>query len=165
MPTTKKPRKKYKPKRNLQDPVGYLLEGFEPIRGRESMLLGLQLKNSSAMSALMRGHANPKDISSLIAMSNMVESLQWAGFGDEHYEVTARGSEALIAIAHRATRIEKFVPAGAEICALNELLDLHDAQMNVITVNDLQRAVAYEQDQLAKGKAIRLPGIFAGKPK
>jgi hypothetical protein len=159
MPTTKKPRKKYKPKPNLQDPVGYLMEGLQSIRSKGPVLLGVQLKNSAAMSALLRGGATRADMDTLIAMSNISEALQRGGFGDDYYEVTTRGREALISIADRSARVGKFVPAGPEIGALNELMELHDAQMNVITVTDLQCALICVQREIAKGKALRLPGM------
>jgi hypothetical protein len=60
-------------------------------------------------------------------------------------------------ITDRATRVGKLVPAGPDIAALNNLMELHDAQMDVITVQDLQRAIAYATDQIARGKATRLP--------
>jgi len=158
MPTNSKPRKKYRPKLNLKDPVGYLIEGLQSIRSKGRILLELQVKNSSAMTSLMRGGATRRELGVLIEMSNVAEALQVGGFGAQYKEVAIQGRMALIAITDRATRVGKLVPAGPDIAALNDLMELHDAQMDVITVKDLQRAIAYATDQIARGKATRLPG-------
>jgi DNA-binding response OmpR family regulator len=163
MPGNKKPHKKYRPKANLQDPVGYLLEGLQTIRSKDSLLVDLQLKNSAAMAALTRGRANRKDMDILIAMSNMIDALQGFGIGADYREVAISGREALITIAHRSQRVGKFGPSGTDIAALNALLELHDAQMDVITVNDMQRAISQINTRLARGEATHLPGITTGE--
>ena len=155
MPTNKKPRKRYKPKPVLVDPLGYAIEGVSPIESAD--ITDIALKNSSAMSALLRGHATKKDMDVLIAMSNITEALVRMGFGADCVEVAVAGREAILAIVWRAVRLLKFLPKGEEIKALNALLELHDAQFAVITVSELEAAVKRAKAHIKSGNCSKLP--------
>jgi hypothetical protein len=51
----------------------------------------------------------------------------------------------------------RFTPTGPEIQALNSLLELHDEQMQVITVGDMDRAIALSKKLIRNKQATRLP--------
>lgn len=157
MPANKKPRKTYRPKPKLNTLI-VVGENIRPVASHTTYLLDLRLKNSSAMAALLAGHATKKDMDMIVAMSNITYALQQLGFGKEHDEVATQGRIAIISIAHRATKVGRFVPTGPEIKALNELMELHDAQMDVITVKDMDRAIEYARRQ--ERNATRLPTAF-----
>lgn len=157
MPANKKPRKAYRPKPKLNTLI-VVGENIRPVASHTSYLLDLRVKNSSAMAALLAGNATRRDMDMIIAMSNIVYALQQLGFGKEYEEVATQGRMAIIGIAHRATRVGRFVPTGPEIKALNELMELHDAQMDVITVKDMDRAIEFATRQ--ERNATRLPVGF-----
>jgi len=159
MSANKKPRKKYRPKPILADPVGFVTERITPVSKHESYLLDLQLKNSAAMSALMRGTAFKRDMDILIAMSNIVEALCKLGFGKDYTDASVDGREAILRIVWRAVDKLRFTPTGPEIQALNRLMELHDAQMEIITVQDMERALVLAKQQLRDKKAIKLPAV------
>ena len=159
MPANKKPRKAYRPKHILADPVGFVTERITPITRHDSYLLDLQLKNSGAMAALMQGRASKRDMDILIAMSNIVEALQQQGFGKDYGEVAVSGREAIMKIVWRAVDKLKFIPTGPEIKALNELMELHDAQMEVITVQNLEDAIAFAKKLIREKHAAMLPHV------
>lgn len=154
-----KKRSKYRPKPVLVNPLGYVLESMKPVAHHDQYLIDLKIKNNQAMVALLRGEAVYSDIDTLIAMSNIVEALYKLGFGDEYKDVTVGGREAIISIVHRATDIKRFTPTGLEIQALNLLMELHDAQMDVITIKDMERALDYIKLKMSQHKATRLPRI------
>lgn len=156
MPGNKKPRKRYvpKPKMNTLILVG---ENIKPVTSHAGYLLDLKLKNSTAMAALLRGQATRRDMDLLIAMSNIVTALQHYGFGKEYKEVATQGRMAIISIAHRAIKVKRFVPTGPEITALNELMELHDAQFDIITVKDLDIAIEYAKAKVRSKAATPLP--------
>lgn len=157
MPSNKKPRKKYRPKRILVDPVAHVLEGMAPITKHRGFLTDLRITNSAAMASLMQGTAKKMEVDRLIAMSNITEALQGFGFGEEYKDAAMDGQLALHNIVQRAARIGKFVPTGVEVRQLNMLMDLHDAQMDVITVKDMEKAVDFVIQR--KGDKIILPTI------
>ncbi len=150
---------KYKPRQVLQNPLGFVLENITPITQHEDYLLNLQLKNSSAMERLLKGKATKKDMNTLIAMSNITEALQIMGFGTEYKEVAVDGREALIGIIMRAVKILRFTPTGKEIQSLNMLMELHDAQMDVITVKSMDEAINLAKKQIILRRATVLPDV------
>ena len=157
MPTSKKPRKAYRPKARFVNPIEYVMEGFAPLTAVDSYLTDLKLHNHSAMTELLAGRATKKHMNNLIAMANICESLQRAGFGDEYKDVTTEGRFAIISIAVRAVEKLKFVPTGPEITMLNRLMELHDAQMDIITVQDMEKAIKRALTELRKRRAVVLP--------
>jgi hypothetical protein len=163
MPGNKKPHKKYRPKANLQDPVGYLLEGMHTVRSKGAFVADLHFNCIGAMNALTQGKADRKHMDTLIAASNMAEALQDLGFGADCSEITIGGREALVAISCRSQRVGKFGPSGSDLIALKALMALHEAQLDVITVNDMQSAILHINTKLAKGEATHLPGISKGE--
>lgn len=161
MPANKKPRKPYKRKHILADPVGFVTERITPITKHETYLLDLQLKNSTAMAALLQGRATKRDMDILIAMSNIVDALQRNGFGKDYEEAAIAGREAILKIVWRAVDKLKFIPTGPEIKALNELMELHDAQMEVTTVQDLEAGIALAKELIRTKHATMLPAVPA----
>ena len=152
-------RSKYRPKGVRLDTIGYVMESMKPVAKHENYLLDLKIKNSVAMAALMRGTAVKSDIDTLIAMSNIVEALYQLGFGAEYKDVGVDGREALLTIVHRAVTTKRFVPTAEQIKALQLLMELHDAQMDVITIKDMERALAFANTQFVNKRVTVLPKL------
>ena len=140
-------RSKYRPKKVLVNPVWYVLEGMTPVVKHDSFLIDLKIKNHLSMSSLTQGKATREDMDKLINMANIAEALYRLGFGADYKDVLQEGSSALLAIARRGAETNRFVLWGAEMKALNTLMELHDAQMEVITVKDMERAVALVENE------------------
>lgn len=139
--------------------MGFVTERITPITKHESYLIDLQLKNSQAMAALLQGRATKRDMDTLIAMSNIVEALQRNGFGTDYTDVAVDGREAILKIVWRAVDKLRFVPTGPEINALNLLMELHDAQMEIITVQDMEAAIALAKKLIRDKHAAMLPAV------
>lgn len=159
MGNTSKPRKKYKPRSILINPLGYVLESMTRVADHSFDLVALQIVNSAAMVSLLRGTASKKDMDKLVAMSNIVEALYQMGFGAEYKGVSIEGRVSILSIVQRSVTHGRFTPTGQEITALNALMELHDAQMNVITVRDIERAVQYVYNKMQSKDCIALPTI------
>lgn len=134
-------RSKYRPKPILQNPIGYVLEGMEPVRSHGSHALNLKIRNHLALSNLTQGKATRQDIDTLISMVNIVEALYRLGFGKEYAEEVKNGLDALHAVAVRGKDTNRFILKADEMNALNIISELHDAQLEVITVKDLDQAI------------------------
>lgn len=144
-------RSKYRPKPVLQNPLGYVLEGMEPVRSHGSHALNLKIKNHMALSNLTQGKATRHDIDILINMVNIVEALYRLGFGKEYAEEVKNGLDALHAVAVRGRDTNRFILKADEMNALNIISELHDAQLEVITVKDLDQAIELvEKERRAK---------------
>ena len=145
-----KKRSKYRPREKLINPVAYVLESLKPVRHHDSYLIDLKIKNHSAMEALTKGQAGRQDMDSLISMVNIVEALYRMGFGEEYGDVVEQGLDALHEVGKRGIETGRFILKAHEMSHLNLVMELHDAQMEVITVKDMERAsdlIAKEFDQ------------------
>lgn len=149
-------RSKYRPRRVLRDTLGYVLDGFAPMSEHASQLLHLRLKNHEAMVALSQGTAGTPQMGTLIAMYNVTEALHKMGVGKEFAEQVTAGREALINIVERSHKVQKYVPTGPELQALNALVELHDAQMDVVNVREMDAAIKLAQREIVSGRATNL---------
>ena len=160
MGTSAKPRKKYRPRPVLRDPLGYVMDSVTYLNTNNFPLVDLKIKNSAAMFALLRGTAKKHDINKLIAMCNITEALWEMGFGKEYKDVFVDGKYAILSIVNRAGKCNKFVPTGPEITMLNTLMELHDAQLDVITVKDMEKAIRTVETRIKhKHKVVTLPPV------
>lgn len=153
-------RSKYRPRPVLVNPVAYVIESMTPAAQHDGFLTDLKIKNSQAMLALLRGTATKSDIDTLIAMSNMTEALQRMGFGKEYRDVLVAGRAAVLGVVQRAKKHGRFTPTGMEIQELNMLMELHDAQFDVITVRDVEKAIDMVIHEVATSKqTIRMETV------
>lgn len=157
MPSSAKPRKKYRPKPVMLNTIQYVAESVLPVERHEGYLVNLKLRNELAMEALLKGRATRQEVSDLIAMSNICEALVRMGFGADYKDEAVAGREAIIRITHRATVLQRYVATGPETNQLRTLMELHDAQMAVITVRDMEKAINLAKKELDSGKALKLP--------
>lgn len=162
MTANKKPRKPYKPKRNLVNPVGFVLEGIAPVSSHTNVLLNLKIRNHAAMSALTKGQAVHKDIDELIAMVNITEALYRLGFGADYKDVVQGGLKSLRAVGRRGAESGRFILKAVEMHALNEVMELHDAQMDVISVNDMDKAINLVNKEFKLGKMTPIVEVAHG---
>lgn len=144
-------RSKYRP-REVRNPLAYVLESMTPLRLHESYLIDLKIKNHAAMTALTQGRATRGDIDTLIPMGNVAEALYRLGFGTEYEQLILTGLDALFAVARRGADSGRFVLRSEEMNALNDLMELHDAQMDAITLRDMERALEIIKKEHAAGR-------------
>jgi hypothetical protein len=144
---------KYKPRGVIQNPLAYVMEGMMPLKQHTSMSL-VDMKNHGAMYDLIRGQATRAQMDLLVMMHNICEALFRMGFGTDYKDCIQKGGKALYDVCCRGATTKKFVCKSEEIPLLNDLMDLHDAQLEVITVKDMEKAVAIVKAELQQKKAI-----------
>lgn len=160
MGTSTKPRKKYRPRPVLRDPLGYVMDSVTYLNTDNFPVIDLKIKHSAAMYALLHGTAKKHDINKLIAMCNITEALWEMGFGKEYKDVFVEGKCAILSIVDRAITHGRFTPTGPEITMLNTLMELHDAQLDVITVKDMEKAIRVVETRIKhKHKVVTLPTL------
>ena len=146
-------RSKYRPKPVLANPMGYVIESMTPVAQHDSFALDLQTKNHFALAMLTQGNATKADINVLISAFNITESLWRLGFGKEYRNVVDVGIRALRAVGKRGLDTDKFALEPDEADALNEAMELHDAQLEIITVGDMDRAVRIVHEEIRNKRA------------
>ncbi len=146
-------RSKYRPKPIRTDPIGYVIESMTPVNQHNSFAVDLRLTNHLAMAMLTQGKATKKDLDVLISALNVTESLYRLGFGREYKDVVNAGLRALRSVGGRGLKNEKFILRADEMAALNEAMELHDAQLDVITVKDMERALHIVHEEMRNKRA------------
>lgn len=153
MPKSSKPRKKYRPKSRLVNPMAWLLEGFSPLEQQSQYMVDLRLKNANALDMLVRGQAAASHVNLLLGACNVTQALVHMGVGAEYDDVAYNGRAALTSVTERGMDMQRFVCKGEEIKHIKHMMELHDAQLAVITLEKLEKAI-----DLCKGKKI--PRLF-----
>jgi hypothetical protein len=136
----------------LQNTLGYVLESMTPVAKMDKYFVELKIKNHMALTNLTQGKATRHDMDDLIAMGNVTEALSRLGFGEEHADITRDGLDALHAVGKRGMESNRFILRAEEMRALNTLMDLHDAQMDVITIKDMERGLKLVDEEYRQRK-------------
>ena len=131
----------------LLNPVGYVLESISPVNSHKAFMLDLKIKNHGAMETLTKGLAKRADIDTLIAMVNMTEAFARLGFGTDYSDVVRDGLQALRDVGRRGATSGSFILKAHEMNALNTAMELHDAQLEVVTLKDMDAAIALVQEE------------------
>lgn len=138
---------KYKPRPVLLNPMGFVLENLSPVRSHTAFMLDLKIKNHAALEALTKGKATRADIDTLVAMGNVTEAFARMGFGKDYSDVVKQGLQSLRSVGARGAASNRFILKAAEMSALNEFMELHDAQMEVVTLKDMDAAIALVREE------------------
>jgi len=74
------------------------------------------------------------------------------GFGKTYKDVMDQGHEALLAVGRRSNGTGRYILKANEMAALNLLMELHDAQLDIITVKDMERAIKLVEKERSAGR-------------
>jgi 5-formyltetrahydrofolate cyclo-ligase len=146
----------YRPKPVLANPLQYVLESFRPVKDHDSYLIDLKIKNHAAMGALTKGLASRADMDVLISMVNVCEALYRLGFGEDYGDVVQEGLDALHDVGGRGVKTGRFILKAHEMSHLNLVMELHDAQMEIITVKDMEKVVDMVNKEFNQRKMRRM---------
>lgn len=150
-------RSKYRPKGVFINPVAYVVESMTPVKQHSNFLIDLKIRNHMAMTNLTQGRATRSDMDELVVLGNVVEALLRMGFGREYGGVVKDGLDSLRNVARRGVANDnRFILNAKEMNDLNALMELHDAQMDVITVRDMEQAMKLIDKEHRAGKMTRI---------
>lgn len=150
-----KKRSKYRPRKVLIDTMSHVKLSMSQLSSLPQQT-DLRIKNHAAMAALAQGSANVDHIKVIMAATNITEALVVQSIGAEYRQVFADGKASIISMIKRAANTGSFICTGPELTAINLLMDLHDAQLDVITVSDLERAIRKVEAVINSGGALKL---------
>ncbi len=153
MANSKKPRKSYRPKGVITNPMDYLLSGLA--KPDEDIKLNLRVKFHLAMANITQGNGRPEDWAMVADAINVCIVLSEMDFGREFYQDLVDAQQAMLDLKERYRRTGRLVPTGDEMQAINVALDLHDQQIDLVRTIDVERAVFTVQKRLAAGIVFR----------
>lgn len=143
MATNKKPRRPYKPKWAKVNTLELVADRIKPVEKQSDWYMERMLKTSAAMEALLKGQAVRPHISDLVAAHNMAVAMQKYKTGDEYRDITNQSADVLVAITQRFGKVGRYVATGPELNILRDLIELHQEQLRVCTVGEVQKAYEY----------------------
>ena len=151
-------RSNYRPKPVFADPLAFVLESNRLLKDHESYVLNWELKNIAAFSSLLKGEATKAEIDTLVAARNIVEALLVICGVKQDDGTLARSACALIEICDRYNQGKRALKA-PEIQALRDMMQLHDELLDVVTVGQFEKALAYARKEIRAGKAQKLKEV------
>jgi hypothetical protein len=148
-------RKKYRPKPIRMDNMAFVQAGIRPFVGLGAGTT-LRVKNYDALNNLRMGVATRSDMDMLIAASNIAEAMRRMGKGTDWQAELKAGHDALYTVAKRGAPTMRFVMTGPELKALNLLMEIHDAQLDDCTVQDVENAIDLVTEEIKHKRATRI---------
>lgn len=147
-------RSKYKPKGVILDAMSWVKSGMKPVAQTGDAITTLKLRNHGAMAMLTKGEATRQDLDILISCMNITEAYWRMGIGVEYKEVVNSGLAALRSVGKRGVESGRFILKADEMAALNEAMELHDAQLEVSTVKEMEQALDIVVQEIKHKRAV-----------
>ena len=140
MGVSAKPRKKYRPRARLQNPVQHVIESLSPVRHQVGYITDWKLKVHSSMVALTQGTATKLDMDTLLAAHYLCGAWIAMDIGTEHKPVLICSHVALADLYIRGEQDQRYIVKALEMQAINEMLSLHDAYLENVTAEQMEKA-------------------------
>ena len=135
----KKPRnKKYRPRMVVGNPIAHILGGLQRAGGDNLRMV--EGRNHAAMHCIVHGHGTLELWDQLVGMINMANVLCELGTGSEYRAELMAGRDALAALVARWRKTGTWVFTGGEMQSMNLALEVHEAQLEISRVIDVERA-------------------------
>ena len=147
-------RSKYKPKGVRLDNMAWVQSGLRRVED-VSESATIKIRNHDAMNTLRLGDATKVEIDIIISALNIAEALARGGVGSDWLPELRAAQDHLLALAKRGLT-SRFVVRGDELTALNMAMEIHDAQLEAVTVQQLETAmdIVRETVRLRKARPI-----------
>lgn len=142
-------RKAYKPKRVITNPLNFLFSGLKRINPDE--LTELRIKNHKAIVDVTTGQSDRETWNKITGCVNISLILTEYGLGRDYHDDLIAGRDALIAMGRRYLKHDRFGFTGDELKTINQMMEIHDAQLEIARVIDIERAVAEIDRRLRHG--------------
>lgn len=147
-------RSKYRPKGVRLDNMTWVQAGLKKI---DAIGAGttLKIRNHDAMNNIRLGVATRQDIDAVIDAFNVAEALVKRGVGADWAAEIRAAQDALLRLAQRGVERDfRFIVKADELVAMNTAMEVHDAQLEAVTVRELEGAMNDVMENL-KHKRMR----------
>lgn len=141
-------RSKYRPKGVIMDTMTWVQAGMKRV---DALSAGttLKIRNYDAMNTLRLGTATRREIDAIIDAMNVAEALCKRGTGGDWLPEIQEAQNQLLTLARRGVANDmRFIVRGEELKALNLGMEIHDAQLEAVTVKELEVAMGDVMENL-----------------
>jgi phosphopantetheinyl transferase (holo-ACP synthase) len=136
---------KYKPRPVLQNPLAYVIASISRADTGDGEIRNLRLRNHLTLESLRTGKAVAEDFKILAYAFDMAMSLakQSTTLGGDWFTEIVAGRRALDEATTRG------LCTGPQLMAINTAMEIHDLQLDVCTVQQLEIGVKYSKQRAA----------------
>lgn len=138
MAANKKPRKKYRPKGVIPDPISYVVSGLQPLASSDKLRLGII--NHGSMQRLVTGKADREDWQNICTLLNVCVVMAEQGIGEEFISDIKNAMLAHATCGKRLVKHGKLGYTGEELNLVNTAIEIHDQQLALATVQQMELA-------------------------
>lgn len=141
-------RSKYRPKGVIRDTMLWVQAGMKRV---DAISAGttLKIRNHDAMNSLRLGVATRREIDAIIDAMNVAEALCKRNVGGDWLPEIQSAQDHLLVLARRGVGNDmRFIVRGEELKALNLGMEIHDAQLEAVTVRELELAMGDVMENL-----------------
>jgi len=147
-------RSKYRPKGVRLDNMAWLIQGMAALRHNQHAI-DLKVKNHNALTEVVQGRGNREQIDVLIAAMNMSEALYRVNpdLGLQYSPEVKAAQDAIHSMGKRGIEKGRFLFTGPEMVAMNAGMEVHDAQLEVCTIAELEKALILVANEIRHKRA------------
>jgi len=146
-------RSKYRPKPIIADTMTWVRAGMKRV-DEVSASATIKIRNHDAMNTLRLGAATRLQIDTIIDAMNIAEALAKRGFGSDWLPELQDAQDKLLGLARRGVANGfRFIVRGDELTALNMAMEIHDAQLEQSTVQELEKMTDFVMKQIILKRA------------
>ena len=148
----------YKPRGVRYDNMSWIMAGLKKVGTLPTAGVTLKLKNHEALDSILKGQGTKDHVDVLIAALNMSEALIRVRdeLGRDWSSEIKAAQDAVRTMGKRGVERGSFGFTGPEMNAMKFFMDLHDAQLDECTVQEMERAlfIVSEEIRLKKARPI-----------
>lgn len=152
---------KYKPRPINTDNMNWVLSGMRTVADLPVAGTALLTRNHASLDEILHGRGDSGHVDVLISALNMAETLCFMGIGSDWLDELLEAQNALNSMATRGVSGKKFLFTGTEMQLVKVAIAVHDEQLKVCTVKQLEKALAIVEDFIRLGKAKKIKALEA----
>ena len=149
-------RSSYRPRPVLRDAMAHVKTGFARVKDLTDADLSVRIINHGALKSIIDGTGTRVDADVLIAALNLTDALARLRIGEDYSYAIDAGQAALLACCRRSLERGKLLFTGLELSAINLAMEVHDAQLDLATVADIERALDIVNAEFRAGRVTRI---------
>lgn len=150
-------RSKYRPREASNFSVFRAIVGVQRVASTGDDAVRLMAVNHSAFDEIAKGRGTQEHFGVLINVLNMAEVLAAWGHGKDWMPEIKAGQQALVELGTRSAQMGRYTFKAAEMSAIKLVLQVHDAQLEQVTVNEFDRAIQYVHQQIVSKNVTVIP--------
>ena len=150
-------RSSYKPRKVIANTMEWVKASVSFVSSNPSATT-LKIKNYDALDALRLGKATRHDMDVLVNVVNMAEAFAMCDkkFADDFYQLISDAQDALLEVCNRGKDRNHFVCRASELEAIRDVMELHDAQLDIATVKEMEQAYKMVKAVIENQRAVMI---------